>query len=98
MAGLDKASFKTAVLKERRIELAFEKKRWYDLKRTMTSTELATFLNAHGAFEKSNPTTNRGGIPFSAGDYVFEAYEALFPIPASEILVNKDLTQNPGYK
>jgi hypothetical protein len=98
LSGLDKASFKTAVLKERRIELAFENHRWYDLKRTMTPAEMAAYLNSYGDFEKSNPTTNRGGIPFSAGDYVFEPYETLFPIPASEILINKDLTQNAGYK
>lgn len=97
LSGLDKTSFRTAVLKERRIELAFENQRWYDLKRTMTPAAMATFMNAHGAFEKSNPTTPRGGIPYSAGDYAFESYETLFPIPASEILVNKDLAQNPGY-
>lgn len=98
LAGLSKESFRTAVLKERRIELAFENHRWYDLKRTKSPAELATFLNAYATFEKSNPTTNRGGIPFSAGDYMFEPYEALFPIPANEILVNKALTQNEGYK
>jgi hypothetical protein len=96
--GLNKDSFRTAVLKERRIELAFENHRWYDLKRTKTPAELATFLNSYATFEKSNPTTDRGGIPFSAGDYVFEPYEALFPIPANEILIKKDLTQNEGYK
>ena len=97
LSGLNKESFRTAVLKERRIELAFENHRWYDLKRTKSPSELATFLNAYATFEKSNPTTDRGGIPFSAGDYAFESYEALFPIPANEILVNKDLTQNEGY-
>lgn len=97
LSGLDKDSFRTAVLKERRIELAFENHRWYDLKRTMSASELATFLNAYGAFARSNPTTTRGGIPFSPGDYKFEPFEALFPIPESEILINKELTQNEGY-
>jgi len=97
LSDLDKNSFKIAVLKERRIELAFENHRWYDLKRTMSASELATFLNAHGALEKSNPTTTRGGIPFSPGDYNFEPFKALFPIPESERLINKELTQNEGY-
>lgn len=97
LSGLDKESFRTAVLKERRIELAFENHRWYDLKRTKSSSELVAFLNAHGAHERSNPTTTRGGIPFSPGDYTFESFEALFPIPDSEILINKELTQNDGY-
>jgi len=95
--GLDKESFRTALNHERRIELAFENDRWYQLKRTMSPTELATFLNANGDFERAHPSTDRGGIPFSAGDYKFEPYEALFPIPANEILINKALTQNAGY-
>ncbi|RYY52798.1 MAG: RagB/SusD family nutrient uptake outer membrane protein [Chitinophagaceae bacterium] len=97
LAGLDKAGFRAAVLKERRVELAFENWRWFDLKRTNTSEELATILNAHGAAERANPTVSRQGIPFSATDYVFSGYEALYPIPADELLINKNLTQNPGY-
>jgi starch-binding outer membrane protein, SusD/RagB family len=97
LSGLNENSFRDAVLKERRIELAFENHRWFDLKRTKTPAELAIFLNAYAAIEKSNPTTDRGGIPFSAGDYQFSEYEALFPIPASEIRINPKLTQNPGY-
>jgi hypothetical protein len=97
LSGLDQASFRDAVLKERRVELAFENHRWFDLKRTKTPAELATFLNAYAATEKSNPTTDRGGIPFSAGDYQFSDYEVLFPIPANEIRINPKLTQNPGY-
>ncbi|HKZ38464.1 MAG TPA: RagB/SusD family nutrient uptake outer membrane protein [Chryseolinea sp.] len=97
LSGLDQASFRDAVLKERRVELAFENHRWFDLKRTKTPAELAVFLNAYAAIEKSNPTTGRGGIPFSAGDYQFDEYEVLFPIPANEIRINPKLTQNPGY-
>ncbi|MFH5885477.1 RagB/SusD family nutrient uptake outer membrane protein [Halalkalibaculum sp. DA3122] len=95
--GLDQETFRDTVLHERRMELAFENHRWFDLKRTRTPQELADFLNAHGQEERDNPTTSRGGIPFTEGDYVFEPYEALFPIPADEILINGDLTQNPGY-
>lgn len=95
--GLSQEAFRKAVLHERRIELAFENHRWFDLKRTKTPEELAEFLNDHGEVEKGNPTTSRGGIPFTDGDYVFELHEALFPIPADEILINDELTQNPGY-
>jgi len=97
-SGLDKISFREAVLQERRMELAFENHRWFDLKRTKTPEELAAFLNAYAAVEKSNPTTSRGGIPFTPGDYQFSPYEVLFPIPANEIRINSKLTQNDGYK
>jgi len=97
LSGLDQGSFRAAVLKERRLELAFENHRWFDLKRTKTPEELAVFLNAYGEFEKSNPTTTRSGIPFSAGDYKFEPHEVLFPIPANERRINPALTQNDGY-
>ncbi len=97
LSGLDQEAFRSAVLKERRLELAFENHRWFDLKRTMTPEALAAFMNAYGAKERSNPTTTRGGIPFSPADYVFEPYEVLFPIPADQIVINEELTQNPGY-
>lgn len=97
LSGLDQNAFRSAVLKERRLELAFENHRWFDLKRTMTPETLAEFLNAYGTRERANPTTDRGGIPFSPADFVFEPYEALFPIPAEQILINEELTQNPGY-
>jgi hypothetical protein len=97
LSGLSKDAFREAVLKERRIELAFENHRWFDLKRTMTAEELASFLNAYGVFEKSDPTTDRGGIPFSSADFQFAPHEALFPIPADQLRINGNLTQNPGY-
>ena len=97
LSGLTQDSFRDAIFHERRIELAFENDRWYQLKRTMSPSELVTFLTAHGELERSHPTTDRGGIPFSPGDYKFEAFEALFPIPADERLINKELTQNEGY-
>ncbi|GAB4000228.1 RagB/SusD family nutrient uptake outer membrane protein [Spirosoma daeguense] len=98
LAITDKAAFKTAVIQERRVELAFENHRWFDLKRTMTPAELATFMNAKGAKEKAKPTVDRGGIAFNAQDYVYSDFEYFFPIPAPQILINNKLTQNPGYQ
>lgn len=97
LGSLDQAAFRTAVLKERRIELAFENHRWFDLKRTKTPAELTAFMNAHGAQEKANPTAPRGGVPFNVLDYVYTDNEYVFPIPAAQILINTKLTQNLGY-
>ena len=86
-----------AIYHERRVELAFENHRWFDLKRTMTPEEMAQFLNAYTAREKADPTVGRGGIPYANNDYIFEPYETLYPIPNRQILINSKLTQNPGY-
>ncbi|MCO5234706.1 MAG: RagB/SusD family nutrient uptake outer membrane protein [Chitinophagaceae bacterium] len=97
LSGLTKETFREAVYHERRIELAFENDRWFFLKRTRTAEELATFLNDYASREKSDPTVTRQGIPYSSGDYIFSAFESVFPIPADEIRVNNKLAPNPGY-
>lgn len=96
--GLNKETFRTAVLNERRVELAFENHRWFDLQRTNTPASLAALMNKHGALEKANPTVFRGGIAFNNLDYVYTEFEYYLPIPAAQILINAKLTQNPGYK
>jgi len=97
LSGLSQQDFTTKVFNERRVELAFENWRWFDLKRTKTPDELTLFLNAYGAREKAKPTVGRQGIPYSQNDYIFQATEVLYPIPSNEILVNSKLTQNTGY-
>ncbi len=98
LTGLTKDTYRSAVLKERRVELAFENHRWFDLQRTKTPAELAAFMNAYAAKEKTNPTVPRGGIAFNALDYVYSDFEYYLPIPAPQILINTKLTQNPGYQ
>ncbi|TLV02962.1 RagB/SusD family nutrient uptake outer membrane protein [Dyadobacter luticola] len=97
LTALDKTAFRTAVLKERRLELAFENQRFFDLKRTMTPAQWAAFMNAHGAKEREKPTVDRGNVPFNSTDYVYTENEYYLPIPAPQILINAKLTQNPGY-
>ncbi|MET3113154.1 hypothetical protein AAKU52_000875 [Pedobacter sp. CG_S7] len=95
--ALGKEDFRAAIRHERRVELAFENDRWFDLKRSLTIAQLTALMNAHGQAEKARPTVDRGGVSFSPNDYKFDAYEALFPIPNRQLFLNKNLIQNPGY-
>ncbi|PKP47423.1 MAG: RagB/SusD family nutrient uptake outer membrane protein [Bacteroidetes bacterium HGW-Bacteroidetes-11] len=75
-------SMRLAIEKERRLELAFEGHRWFDLKRTGRAIEVIN--NAIG------PDGNKYG-------YNLTPNGLLWPIPQSELDKNELLTQNPGY-
>ena len=71
------------VLEERRLELAFEQKRWYDIVRRDMGPEV---FGPSGFETEFLGTTNFD----PSRDY-------LLPIPPFEIANNPNLTQNPGY-
>jgi hypothetical protein len=62
------------ILRERKLELAFEGVAYLDLRRTQTNTT----------------TVGGAGVAWNADRLVF-------PIPDREMIVNSNLTQNPGY-
>ena len=82
-----KYAFRQAVRAERRLELAFENQRFFDLMRwgTVVST-----INDYLASE-----------PFYAAyDYVVNPiaeWQTFLPIPVSVMNINKTVAQNPGY-
>ena len=76
------AEMRLDIEKERRLELAFESQRWWDLKRTGRAIEVMT--NAIGP----------NGTPFG---YVLTPERLVWPIPQAELDKNTKLTQNPGY-
>lgn len=80
-------TLKLAILHERRIELAFEHIRWFDLLRFFNATELVSYLRAKKQADFNNsPLTN-----VTTKDY-------LFPIPLNEVKLNPEkMFQNPGY-
>lgn len=78
----NQADMRLAIEKERRLELAFEGVRWYDLKRTGR------------AIEVTNNTIGPDGGLFG---YSVSEYQLLWPIPQAELDKNSQLTQNPGY-
>jgi hypothetical protein len=84
VTGLDPAAFRDAVLKERRLELAFEGERWFDLVRTGTAIP---FLKSLGS-PNDEYGVGRGNI---------SEKNLLFPIPQAERDNNPSMDQNAGY-
>lgn len=96
--GLSQDAMRTAIRRERRVELAFEGKRYWDLIRWgIAGTNLNRQL--HGiAITSTNGVLNYAPVTVPGGDRKFDASKNnLFPIPQSAIDQNKNLTQNPGY-
>jgi len=78
-------AFRDAILQERRVELAFENHRWYDLVR---SGKAETLMAAHGQYE----IANKPNIP--SGSYILNTNKLLLPLPQREVNLD-NLTQNP---
>jgi len=78
----NQAEMRLAIEKERRLELAFEGHRWYDLKRTGRAIEVI------------NNVKGENDIPLG---YQLNENRLLWPIPQAELDKNTKLTQNPGY-
>lgn len=76
-----------AILHERRVELAFEHHRWFDLLRTFNSDELVSYFKAKNQADF--------GIAKLAN---FTTKDRYFPIPFDEYKLNPEkMYQNPGY-
>ncbi|WP_421944261.1 RagB/SusD family nutrient uptake outer membrane protein [Pedobacter sp.] len=80
------AAFREAIYQERKVELAFENHRWFDLVRTGKAVEI---MNAHGQREIA-----KAPAQFPIGAYVLTPNKTLLPIPQREIILD-NLTQNP---
>jgi hypothetical protein len=80
-------TLKLAILHERRVELAFENHRWFDLLRAFSPVELAAYFQA-----KSQPDFGAARlINVGTKDY-------FYPIPLDEVKLNPErMYQNPGY-
>lgn len=83
----NKEALREIIFHERRIEFAFENKRWLDLVRTGKAIEVMT---KNGEYIKSLYPN------ISAKSYNITPDRLLFPIPHREVLIG-NLMQNPGY-
>lgn len=75
------AEVREAIINERRVELAFENKRWLDLVRTGKAEQV---MKAYGERVKANPMSYYFPEGFSVAPTAFTDIRLLFPLPASE--------------
>lgn len=90
----DAIEFRTMVMNERRVELAFEDHRFWDIRRWEIGDETKTVNGVH--------ITNNGDGSFSyspkvVDNRVWEDKMYLYPFPYDETIINSNLTQNPGW-
>ena len=94
VTATDQATLRAEVRKERRVELAFEGLRWYDLKRWKIAAGTNGVMNGKdwGARKKDGTYIDAGSRNLSDDHYY------LRPIPQAQIdLSQKKLAQNSGY-
>ncbi|MDQ6477059.1 RagB/SusD family nutrient uptake outer membrane protein [Dyadobacter sp. LHD-138] len=96
--GLTQEQMRVAIYRERRVELAFEEKRWYDLMRLkLAEKNLNGTLHAM-VIEQTSGKWNYKVVPAPDGSRTFFAEKNyVFPVPQSAIDRNSKLTQNPNY-
>ena len=86
--GRGQASARKAVRFERRLELALEGHRFFDLVRWGIAGD---YINTYLQKEKTRLPKNLMGVSFTANKNEY------FPIPQIEIDLNSNLKQNLGY-
>ncbi|WP_183572892.1 RagB/SusD family nutrient uptake outer membrane protein [Mucilaginibacter sp. X5P1] len=101
--GLSQADMRTDIHRERRIELAMEDKRWYDIRRwdittgpngVLTTPDYGMEITPNDNTPHTTNLTYKRVITFNN---TFSEYMNWLPIPQSVMEQNKNLTQNPGY-
>jgi hypothetical protein len=93
-AGLTKDQFRTKLRNERRVEMAFEEQRFWDIRRwkigdtTRDIYGMEIAKNADGTFKYTKKLIERR---------VYEEKMNLYPIPQAELYKNNKLQQNTGW-
>lgn len=95
------STLRTLVRRERRVELALEGLRWFDIQRWQIGPQVMSGPVYGSRLGSVNPMT--GALTLTADSIKVEtrvfnpAQNYLWPVPQSEIDIDKNLTQNAGF-
>lgn len=99
--GLSQEQMREVIRTERRIELAFEEHRFFDIRRWRlldSASEREKILNIKGARISIDENGNwQYQTDHLVQERLFEDKMYLFPIPAAEMLKSNAIEQNPGW-
>lgn len=101
-AGLSQDEMREAIYSERRVELCFENKRYWDNKRLKTAEVIIATKTHNMLIRNSAPSDNSGVWVYSVeeevlDDAAFDLRQYMSPIPQNAIDQNPSIKQNPGY-
>jgi hypothetical protein len=89
-----KEAMRQAIHKERLVEFAFENARWFDVRRWKIAEQTENGP-MYGLDIHSDPPEFYTRVSFE--NRVFEKKHYLFPLPQTEVLINRKLVQNSGW-
>ena len=95
-ANMSQEEMREAIRLERRIELAFEGHRFFDVRRWKIAEETENKM-MHGLEITLNSDGSRTAREFEVGRHTFRTAMYFWPIPYQEIIKSPDLLQNPFY-
>lgn len=95
-AGINQADMRTLIMNERRVELAFEEHRFWDIRRwKIAPAVLNGQLNGTRIIKNADNTLSYTNIPVVTSTFTNKLYH--MPVPYSETTKNSQLLQNEGW-
>jgi hypothetical protein len=98
-AGMDQAQMRAAIQLERRLELSFEEKRYWDIRRWKICDQAYNSAPLQGVDIVQNTTT--GAFTYNTINVLTTHFTDpsmyFYPIPYSEVVKNPEMVQNPGW-
>jgi hypothetical protein len=100
--GLSKDEMRDAIWRERRVELCFENKRYWDNKRWAIAEEVMGTQRHNMVIRNTNPSDNSGEWVYNVEvekkwNAEFNLKQYMSPIPQDVPDQNPNIEQNPGY-
>lgn len=94
ITAADADEFRAMVMNERRVELAFEDHRFWDMRRWKIGNETKTVHGVHITKESDGSYTY---TPTVVDERLWDDKMYLYPFPYNETIINPNLGQNPGW-
>ncbi|MDR3185189.1 MAG: RagB/SusD family nutrient uptake outer membrane protein [Prevotellaceae bacterium] len=94
-ASMSKEEMREVIRNERRIEMAFEEQRYWDIRRWRIAEDIFARPLYGLQITKSSNILNYERI--QVAEYSFENKRYFYPIPYSEVIKNRNMKQNPGW-